>query len=86
MATKLALIVHLSPKFLSQKVLLFPEPTPLFNSKNLYEDLGLYTSPFLPLSFQLDISLCSQNIEEGALVLIFMMKWLLYNVVNWFTQ
>lgn len=86
MATKLVLIVHLSPKFLSLKVLLFSEPTPLFNSKNLYKDWGLYISTFLPLSVQLDISLCSQNIEEGVLVLIFTMKWLLYNVVNWFTQ
>lgn len=74
MATKLVLIVHLSPKFLSQKVLLFSELTPLFSSKNLYTDLGLYTSTFLLLSFQLDTALCSQHPEEGGLVLIFMMQ------------
>lgn len=86
MATKLVLIVHLSPKFLNQKVLLFSELTPLSNSENLYKDLDLYTSTSLLLSFRLDIALCSQSIEEGGLVLIVTMHRLLYNVVNWFTR
>ena len=61
-------------QILESEGLLFSELTPLFNSKNLYKDLDLYTSTSLPLSFRLDVALCSQSIEEGGLVLTVTMQ------------